>query len=59
VYSIRTGAPKTWHIPNVGGRNPGFAYTSSVVDNGYLYTLYSVGKEDLAISRVPLEEILK
>jgi hypothetical protein len=59
VYSIRTGAPKTWHIPNIGGRNPGFAYTSSVADNGYLYTLYSVGKEDLAISRVPLEEILK
>lgn len=58
-YAIRTGAPKTWHIPGVGGRNPGFAYTSSIVDEGYLYTLYSIGKEDMAISRVLLANILK
>ncbi|MBS1815082.1 MAG: exo-alpha-sialidase [Acidobacteria bacterium] len=59
TYTLRTGAPKTWHIPHVGGRNPGFAYTSSIIDGGFLYTLYSVGKEDIAISRVPLSEIVK
>lgn len=59
TFTLRAGAPKTWHIPHVGGINPGFAYTSSVIDDGFLYTLYSVGKEDMAISRVPLNEILK
>jgi predicted neuraminidase len=57
VYSIRMGAPKTWHIPNVKGRNPGFAYTSSIIDSAFLYTLYSIGKEDIAISRVPLGQL--
>lgn len=51
--------PKKWRIPNVGGRNPGFAYSSSIIENGYLYTFYSVGKEEMAISRVLLNEIDK
>lgn len=59
AYTFRTGAPRTWHIPNVGGRNPGFAYTSSILDEGYLCTLYSIGKEDIGISRVPLSELAK
>lgn len=59
IYAIRTGAPKKWRIPNVGGRNPGFAYSSSIIENGYLYTFYSVGKEEMAISRVLLNEIDK
>ncbi len=59
VYAIRTGAPKSWHITGVGGRNPGFAYTSSIIDGDYLYTFYSIGKEDMAISRVLLSQILK
>jgi hypothetical protein len=54
VYALRTGAPKTYRVPGVKGRNPGFAYPSALVHEGWLYVLYSVGKEDMAISRVPL-----
>ncbi|MCR6722128.1 MAG: exo-alpha-sialidase [Chitinophagaceae bacterium] len=57
VYSYRTGSPTTYRIAGVGGRNPGFAYSSSIVQGEYLYTLYSIGKEDMAISRVALSEI--
>ncbi len=57
VYALRTGSPTSYRIPGIGGRNPGFAYSSSIVFNDYLYTLYSVGKEDMAITRVPLSTI--
>lgn len=57
VYALRTGAPKTYRIPGVKGRNPGFAYPSALVHDGWLYVLYSIGKEDMAISRVPLSEM--
>jgi len=57
VYALRTGAPKTFRIQGVSGRNPGFAYPSALVHDGWLYVLYSIGKEDMAISRVPLSEM--
>ncbi|MBN8879269.1 MAG: exo-alpha-sialidase [Sphingobacteriales bacterium] len=57
VYALRTGSPSTFRFQGVGGRNPGYAYSSSVVHNGFLYTLYSIGKEDMAISRVSLSEL--
>ena len=57
VYSLRTGSPSTFRFSGVGGRNPGFAYSSSIVHEGYLYTLYSIGKEDMGISRMPLSSL--
>lgn len=57
VYALRTGSPTGYRIPGVGGRNPGFAYSSSIIFDNYLYTLYSIGKEDMAITRVPLAAI--
>lgn len=54
VYALRSGAPRRYRFPGVGGRNRGFAYASSLIHEGWLYTLYSVGKEDMAITRVPL-----
>lgn len=57
VFAFRTGSPSTFRFSGVGGRNPGFAYSSSIEQDGYLYTLYSIGKEDMGISRVPVSEI--
>lgn len=57
VYSLRHGAPRDYRIDNIGGRTGGFAYNSSVVKDGWLYTLYSVGKEDIEITRLPLSAL--
>lgn len=57
VFSYRTGSPSTFRFSGVGGRNPGYAYSSSIIHEGFLYTLYSIGKEDMAISRVPLSAL--
>lgn len=54
VYALHTGSPTDFRFSGIGGRNPGYAYSSSVVHEGYLYTLYSIGKEDLGITRLPL-----
>jgi len=54
IYALRTASPSTYRISGVGGRNPGYAYSSSIVHDGYLYTLYSIGKEEIGISRVVL-----
>jgi hypothetical protein len=54
VYALRANAPKFYRFSGVSGRNFGYAYSSSLVHQGWLYTLYSIGKEDVGISRVPL-----
>ena len=54
VYALRIDAPKKYRFAGIKGRNLGYAYPSSIILNGWLYTLYSVGKEDMAITRVPL-----
>lgn len=57
VYCLRTGSPTTFRFTGISGRNPGYAYSSSIVHEGFLYTLYSIGKEDMGISRVPLSDL--
>lgn len=57
TYALRTGAPKTYRFPGVARRNPGFAYSSSLIHDGWLYTAYSVGKEEIGISRVQLADL--
>lgn len=54
VYNLRINAPDSYRFSGIGGRNPGFAYSSSVVYKDWLYSFYSVGKEDMEITRVPL-----
>lgn len=54
VYALRVNAPKNYIFPGIGGRNFGYAYSSSIVLDDWLYTLYSVGKEHMSITRVPL-----
>lgn len=57
VYALRTNSSKKFRISGVGGRNPGYAYSSSIVHKDWLYTFYSIGKEDMAITRVSLSSI--
>jgi hypothetical protein len=52
-FALRSGCPPM-RISGVTGRGPGFQYPSAIVHNGRLYVLYSVNKEDIAISSVPL-----
>ncbi len=58
VYALRTGAPSRFRFTGIGGRNRGFAYSQSTVHDGWLYTFYSVGKETMEITRVPLDSIV-
>ena len=58
VFALRTGAPPTFRFSGITGRGAGqFSYPSMIVHNGKLYVLYSVNKEDMAISIVPLSAI--
>lgn len=57
VYALRTGSPTGFRFSGISGRNPGYAYSSSIVHEGSLYTLYSTGKEDMEITRVPLSAL--
>ncbi len=50
--AIRHGAPKVRHRGRAKG--PGFQYPSAVVVGDALWVIYSIGKEDVAVSRVPL-----
>lgn len=54
VYALRTNAPRSYLFPGIGGRNYGYAYSSSIILDGWLYTSYSIGKEEMGITRVPL-----
>ncbi|NGM60420.1 hypothetical protein G5B30_00690 [Sphingobacterium sp. SGG-5] len=57
IYALRTNSPTSYRFSGVGGRNTGYAYSSSIVVDGWLYTLYSIGKEDMGITRVPLSAL--
>lgn len=57
VFALRTGSRSHFRFPGVGGRNHGFAYSQSLIHEGFLYTFYSVSKEDMEITRVPLSHM--
>lgn len=57
VYALRTGSPSKHRFSGIGGRNPGYAYSSSIIHNGWLYTAYSIGKEDMGITRIHLSKL--
>ena len=58
AYALRCGQQK-WRVPQseVRGRGGGGQYPSALVKDGYLVVLYSMGKEDVWISRVPLAKL--
>lgn len=57
AYALRWALPKTLRVSGVTGRGPGAHYPSAIVRDGYLYALYTVGKEDVALSWVALTEL--
>jgi hypothetical protein len=50
--AIRHDAPSVRH--RGGAKGPGYQYPSAVVAGDALLVIYSIGKEDVAVSRVPL-----
>ena len=44
-------------FPGITGRNLGYGYPSMIIHDGTVYVLYSVNKEDMAITIVPLDSI--
>ena len=57
VFAARAGAPRKPRFAELRKRCPGFGYPSSVIFHGYLCILYSVGKEDMALTRIPLSSL--
>jgi hypothetical protein len=55
VYALRSGRQQ-WRVPKseVRGRNGGGQYPDAVVVDDQLFVVYSMGKEDIWASRVPL-----
>lgn len=53
--AIRSGAPELRREGRAKVR--GFQYPSAVVARDALWVIYSVGKEDVAVSRIPLSEL--
>jgi hypothetical protein len=53
--AIRSGAPPLRREGRA--KVPGFQYPSAVVAHDALWVIYSVGKEDVAVSRIPLSEL--
>jgi hypothetical protein len=58
AYALRCGQQE-WRIPRseVRGRGGGGQYPSALVHGKHLYVLYSMGKEDVWTSRVPLADL--
>lgn len=57
AYALRWNLPKTMRIAGVTGRGRGAQYPSGIARGGVLYVLYTVGKEDVGLSWVPLKAL--
>ena len=59
AFALRCGGHE-YRVPQslMHGRGGGPQYPSAIVQEGRLYVLYSLGKEDIAISSAALEEVL-
>tara|TARA_Y100001954_G_scaffold237250_1_gene300323 strand:- start:441 stop:1790 length:1350 start_codon:yes stop_codon:yes gene_type:complete len=56
AYALRCGKQQ-YRVPNVKGRGGGPQYPNLAVYGDKLYVMYSIGKEDIAISIVPLKDL--
>lgn len=58
AYAIRTDSHRH-RVDGVAGRGEGGGqYPSALVQSGRLYVLYSMAKEDIAITEIPLSELM-
>jgi hypothetical protein len=55
VFAVRGGAPRI-RLPGKG-KGRGYQYPSAVVVTDAIWIMYSVGKEDVAVSRIPLASL--
>lgn len=56
TFALRCGVQQ-FRVPQVRGRGGGAQYPSAIVSDDTLYVLYSMGKEDIAISWAPLADL--
>ncbi|HCD33244.1 MAG TPA: hypothetical protein DER01_12615 [Phycisphaerales bacterium] len=56
AYALRCGKQQ-YRVPNVKGRGGGPQYPNLSVYGDKLYVMYSIGKEDIAVTIVPLSAI--
>lgn len=56
AFALRSKAPALKY-PGPGRSGPGFAYPDAVEHDGAIYIVYSIGKEHIGLSRVPLREL--
>ncbi len=59
AFAVRAGAGKGPRFAGVTGRARGtaFGYPSMIIYNGMVHVLYSINKEDMAVSSFPLKSI--
>ena len=59
VFAVRTGSTNGPRFDGVTGRARGtaYGYPSMIIHDGMVYVLYSIHKEDMAISSFPLDSI--
>jgi hypothetical protein len=59
VFALRAGASKGPRFSGITGRARGtaFGYPSMIIHNGVIHVLYSINKEDMAVSSVSLDSI--
>lgn len=56
AYALRCGR-QAFRVPRVQGRGGGGQYPSGIVHDGRLHVAYSMGKEDIWITSVPLADL--
>jgi hypothetical protein len=58
AFALRCGQQQ-WRTPpaEIHGRGGGAQYPSAVIDAGTLYVQYSMGKEDIWVSSIPLSQL--
>lgn len=58
-YTLRWEGGRRWRTEagKVSGRGAGCQYPAAMVLDGVLYVIYSIGKEDIAVSWVPLDRL--
>lgn len=53
TWSVYRGCPEP-RVPNVVYRGGGASYANIIVVGRYCYVIYSIGREDIGLSRIPL-----
>ena len=58
THTVREGCHKYKVKPGPRARGGSAQYPSAIVHEGFCYVMYSIGKEDIAVTRIPLAPLL-